>query len=313
VFVEAMHAPGAVLFDCGDLSALSSGHLLRVQLLCVSHAHMDHWADFDRLLRPLIGREALVRVVGPPGFAALLHHRLNSYVWNLVNRIAAPLVFEVTEIAAAPPFPAARLRLQSGFALEALPPVTPEDDGTLLRLGGLGLRAAVLDHGTPSIGYALVEDMHLNVWRSRLVERGLATGKWLAALKQAIALGADDATPIATPAGDQTLGALRELVVATPGQRVAYLTDFGDTPANRAAAVALAQGADTLFIEAPFLADDAAIAADRMHMTTRAAGEIARAARVRRLEPMHLSPRYTGREQEWLAEVEAAFGGVLSA
>lgn len=313
VFVEAMHAPGAVLFDCGDLSALSNGHLLRVQLLCVSHAHMDHWADFDRLLRPLIGREALLRVVGPPGFAALLHHRLNSYVWNLVDRIAAPLVFEVTEIAATTPFPAARFRLQTGFAREDLPPVTPEADGTLLRLGALGLRASVLNHGTPSIGYALSEETHLNVWRTRLAERGLATGAWLAALKQAIAEGRPDETVIATPAGAQTLGALRDLVVATPGQRVAYLTDFADTPPNRAAAVALAQGADTLFIEAPFLAADAAIAADRMHLTTRAAGEIARVAGVRRLEPMHLSPRYTGREQEWLAEVEAAFGGVLSA
>jgi ribonuclease Z len=312
VFVEAMHAPGAVLFDCGDLSALSNGHLLRVQLLCVSHAHMDHWADFDRLLRPLIGREALVRIVGPPGFAALLHHRLASYIWNLVDRIAAPLAFEVTELAAAPPFPTARLCLQGGFAREALPPVTPEADGTLLRIGALGLRAAVLDHATPSIGYALTEETHLNVWRTRLAERGLATGKWLAALKQAIAAGADNAMLIATPAGNQTLGALRDLVVATPGQRVAYLTDFGDTPANRATAVALAQGADTLFIEAPFLAADAAIAADRMHLTTRAAGEIARAAGVRRLEPMHLSPRYTGHEAEWLAEVEAAFGATIT-
>jgi ribonuclease Z len=312
IFVEAMHAPGAVLFDCGDLSALANGHLLRVELLCVSHAHMDHWADFDRLLRPLIGREALVRVVGPPGFATHLHHRLGSYIWNLVDRIAAPLSFEVTEVTAAPPFPTARLRLQRGFAREDLAPVMPAPDGTLLRMGPIGLRAAVLDHGTPSIGYALVEDRHLNVWRSRLAERGLAAGRWLAALKQAIADGLPDDAVIAMPAGAQPLGALRDLVVATPGQRIAYLTDFGDTPANRAAAVALAQGADTLFIEAPFLAADSAIAADRMHLTTRAAGEIARAARVRRVEPFHLSPRYTGREAEWLAEVEAAFGAPLT-
>jgi ribonuclease Z len=145
-----------------------------------------------------------------------------------------------------------------------------------------------------------------------LAERGLAAGKWLAALKQAIADGLPDDAVITTPAGVQPLGTLRDLVVATPGQRIAYLTDFGDTPGNRAAAVALAQGADTLFIEAPFLAADASIAADRMHMTTRAAGEIACAAGVRRLEPMHLSPRYAGREAEWLAEVEAAFGAPLT-
>lgn len=315
VFVEAMHAPGAVLFDCGDLSALSTGHLLRVDLLCVSHAHMDHWADFDRLLRPLIGREKTVEVVGPPGFAARLHHRLASYTWNLVDRIPAELRFEATEVHA-DALHRARFRLRTGFAREDLPP-QPRGE-TVLDLGALRLRAALLDHGTPSLGFALEEAVHLNVWRSRLEERGLPTGPWLAALKDAVARGLPDEHPIPVFArtGDaavvQPLGALRDLVGVTPGQRVAYLTDFADTPANRAAAIALARDADTLFVEASFLAGDAAIAADRMHMTTASAGAIAREAGVRRLEPFQLSPRYTGREAEWMAEIEGAFGRPLS-
>lgn len=319
VYVEAMHAPGAVLFDCGDLAALATRHLLRVELLCISHAHMDHWADLDRLLRPLIGRAKLLRLAGPPGFAARLAHRLASYTWNLVDRIPLDLVLEAVEVQPAPPHPRARFRLKTGFAQEALAPLMPEADGTLLRLGTLGLRAALLDHGTPSLGFALAEAAHLNVWRTRLEARGLPSGPWLAGLKEALARGLPDDHPIpvfarpseAAGAPTQPLGALRELVSVTPGQRLAYLTDFADTPANRAAAVELARGADTLFIEAPFLAADAAIAADRMHLTTRAAGEIARAAGARRVEPFHLSPRHAGREAEWLAEIAAAFGGPL--
>jgi ribonuclease Z len=320
VFLEAMHAPGAVLFDCGDLSTLSTGQLLRVDLLCVSHAHMDHWADFDRLLRPLIGREKRLRIVGPPGFAARLQHRLAAYTWNLVDRIPADLVFDATDVGATRPFPRARFRLRTGFAREELAPAQTDPDGTLLCLGGLGLRAAPLDHGTPSLGFALAEAAHLNVLRTRLAERGLPTGPWLAALKQAVAEGLPDdhqvpvfaRPPEEAGAPVQPLGTLRDLVVVTPGQRMAYLTDFADTPANRATAVALARGADTLFIEAPFLAADAAIAAERMHLTTTAAGEIARAAGVRRVEPFHLSPRYHGQEAAWLAEVEAAFGRPLN-
>ncbi len=317
VFVEAMHAPGAVLFDCGDLSALSTGHLLRVDLLCVSHAHMDHWADVDRLLRPLIGREKTVQVVGPPGFAARLHHRLASYTWNLVDRIPAELRFEATEVHAEA-LQRARFRLRTGFAREDLPP-QPHGE-TVLDLGALRLRAALLDHGTPSLGFALEEAVHLNVWRTRLEERGLPTGPWLAALKDAVArdLPDDHRIPVfahprdAVSAPVQPLGALRDLVGVTPGQRIAYLTDFADTTANREAAIALARDADTLLIEAPFLAADAAIAAERMHMTTAAAGAIAREADVRRVEPFHLSPRYTGREAEWIAEIEAAFGRSLA-
>jgi ribonuclease Z len=318
VYVEAMHAAGAVLFDAGDLSALHPRHLLKVEALCVSHAHMDHWADVDRLVRLLVGREKTLQVFGPPGFAARLHHRLASYTWNLVDRIAPRLAFEVTEVPAEGPCPRTRLVLQSGFAPEPMASLPHDAEGVVARLGALRLRAALLDHGTPSLGFALEEAAHLNVWRTRLEARGLPTGPWLGALKGAVLRGLPDdhVLPVRARAGDpgepRRLGELRDLVVVTPGQRVAYLTDFADTPANRAAAAGLAGGADTLFIEAPFLAGDAAAAAERMHLTTRAAGEIARAAGVRRLEPFHMSPRYQGREAEWLAEVEAAFGRPLS-
>jgi ribonuclease Z len=319
VYVEMMHGAGALLFDCGDLSVLSARQLLKVEALLVSHTHMDHWADLDRLLRPLVGREKTLHIVGPQGMAARVHHRLQGYVWNLVDRIPAELRIEVTEVPEAAPCPRAVLRLKSGFALQALEPVVPEEDGTVLRLGALRLRAAVLDHGTPVLGFAVEEERHLNVHAARLAELGLPVGPWLAGLKAAVAAGLPDGhgVPVFARASEaegapvRALGELRGAVVATPGQRLAYLTDFADADANRAKAVALARGADTLFIEAPFRAADAAHAADRMHLTTRAAGEIARQAGARRVEPFHLSPRYLGQEAEWLAEVEAAFGRPL--
>lgn len=316
VYVEALHRPDAVLLDCGDLSALSPRHLLRVGLLAVSHAHMDHWAGFDRLLRLLVGRGKRLPVVGPHGFAERLFHRLRAYTWNLADRIPADLVFEVTEVAAADAWPRTRLRLHDGFRPDPLPPLPARPDGAVLRLGPLRLRAAVLDHGTPCLGFALEEEAHLNIWRTRLHERGLPTGPWLAGLKAAVAEGRPDDHPVpvfaraseARGAPTLPLGAARELVEVSPGQRLAYLTDFADTPANRAAAVALARGADTLFIEAPFAADDADLALDRRHLTTRAAGEIAREAGVRRVEPFHFSPRYLGQESRLVAEVASAAG-----
>jgi hypothetical protein len=80
-----------------------------------------------------------------------------------------------------------------------------------------------------------------------------------------------------------------------------------DTPANRTAIVALVQNADILFIEAAFAGADAALARDRAHLTTTAAGEIAREANVRRVEPFHFSPRYAGDQERMLAEVMTAF------
>ena len=63
------------------------------------------------------------------------------------------------------------------------------------------------------------------------------------------------------------------------------MTDVADTPANRQAIIQLVRNADLLFIEAAFAEADVALAAERAHLTTAAAGSIAREAAVRRVEP----------------------------
>jgi ribonuclease Z len=101
-------------------------------------------------------------------------------------------------------------------------------------------------------------------------------------------------------------------VTVTPGQKIAYVTDLADTAANRTAIVSLVRNADLLFIEATFAQADVELAAERSHLTTAAAGTIAREAGVRRVEPFHFSARYTGQEERMLNEVNAAFAGRCS-
>src|SRR4029453_12228774 len=105
------------------------------------------------------------------------------------------------------------------------------------------------------------------------------------------------------------LAVLRSAVTVTHGQKIAYITDAADTAANRDSIIDLARNADLLFIEAAFAGEDAALAAERAHLTTLAAGQIAREAQVRRVEPFHFSPRYSGEEQRMLNEVMTAFAG----
>ena len=105
------------------------------------------------------------------------------------------------------------------------------------------------------------------------------------------------------------LGALRSVLTITPGQKIGYVTDAADTPSNREAIIGLVRGADILYIEAAFAEADATLAAERAHLTTKAAGEIAHAAGVRRAEPFHFSPRYEGQEEKMVTEFMAAFSG----
>src|SRR3546814_12830216 len=71
---------------------------------------------------------------------------------------------------------------------------------------------------------------------------------------------------------------------------------------------ALANDADTFFIEASFSAADRQPAAQRAHLTTTAAGEIARSANARRVEPLHFSPRHLGPEEQMMEEVPREIG-----
>lgn len=292
LFVEMLHRRGAMLFDLGDLSPLPPRDLLRVTHVFVTHSHMDHFIGFDSLLRVSVGRDKEIEMVGPRGFADRVGHKLLAYEWDLVDRYATDLVFDVTELHEKGRTVRARFRFKRAFAREDLGE-GEAPDGLVAQGDGFEARAVVLEHHGPSLGFAVAEPAHVNVWKNRLAEHGLAPGAWLQDLKQRIIAGAGDETAVALPdGGSTTLGELRDLVTLSEGQKLVYVTDVADTPGNRAEIAALADKADLLFIESSFAAADAEQATARAHLTTRAAGEIARAAGVRRVEPFHFSPRY---------------------
>ena len=315
LYVETLFEKRAILFDLGDISILPPRKIHRLEHVFVSHAHIDHFIGFDRLLRVLVGREKTIRLYGPNGFIEHVRHKLQAYRWNLVDRYANDLVFVVTEIDSSLETQTARFRLKNAFSAEVV--------GSSRSIGGVvysepayRVSTAILEHRTPCLGFAIEEAAHVNVWKNRLAELGLSVGPWLRELKRAVIENRPSdhlirigSRPTSPEVCELPLGTLRSVLTVTPGQKVAYVTDVADTPANRAAIVRLASNADLLFIEAAFAQVDTALAAERAHLTTAAAGSLAREARVRRVEPFHFSPRYSGQEARMLDEVMAAFAG----
>ena len=315
LYVETLFEKRAILFDLGDISKVSPRKIQRLEHVFVSHAHIDHFIGFDRLLRVLVGREKTINLYGPAGFVDHVGHKLHAYRWNLVDRYVSDLVFVVTEIDPSLATQTARFRLKTAFSAEAVDSGRSVE-GVVYSEPTFRVSIAVLEHRTPCLGFAIEEAAHVNIWKSRLAERGLPLGPWLRELKRAVIENRPDghsirvsSRPTSSDVIELPLGMLRSMLTVTPGQKVAYVTDAADTPANRAAIIRLAQNADLLFIEAAFAQADTALAAERAHLTTAAAGRIAREARVRRIEPFHFSPRYSGQEARMLDEVMAAFTG----
>jgi ribonuclease Z len=290
VYLDFRFGRRAMLFDLGDLAPLTPRELLRVSHAIVSHAHMDHVAGFDPLLRLRLHRPRPLTVVGPEGFLCQTESRLGAFTWNLLDATSVDFRLAVHEFDGRRVLATAEFRAREAFRRRDVPP--PQlADGLVLAEDDLTVEAVALDHGIPSLAFALQESVRVSVWRTALDELDLPVGPWLEAAKSAVRAGAPDEHRVVIPGhGEMSLGELRGGVLRVgPGQRVAYATDAADTAANRERIIALAHDADHLFIETAFLEADRELATATAHLTARTAAEIARAADVRRATGFHHS------------------------
>jgi ribonuclease Z len=91
--------------------------------------------------------------------------------------------------------------------------------------------------------------------------------------------------------------------------KIAYIADAVCSPDNETRMLAIAEEADLLFVEAPFLHGDESRAAKKYHLTARQAGSLARKAGVKRMTLFHFSPKYQGQGDLLQSEADRAFAG----
>ena len=305
LFVDILREKRALLFDCGTLTGLSPSEILRVTDIFITHAHIDHFIGFDHFLRLHMGRGKRIRVYGPKGIIACVRGKLSGYTWNLVKR--QRLVFEVRE------WDGRRLRAsefwcrnrfrQGGSKLM-------EESEFLLEDEIIQVKATILDHKIPSLGFSVSEREFYNIDPVKLEAMGKRPGPWLNELKRWARRGRDPAGEIEV--GNESLKAVplaEKLLIVTPGRTLAYIADVSGSPGNLEKMVALSRGADVLFCEGAFLYEDKERADETYHLTAREAGELARRAGAGRLVVFHFSPKYEGRFDELEQEAQRAHRG----
>jgi ribonuclease Z len=164
LFVDFRFGRRALLFDLGDVAPLSSRELLRVSHAFVSHAHMDHFAGFDRLLRICLHRALPLHLFGPAGFADRVEHKLRAYTWNLLDENSFDFILTATEIVGDGADRVCEFRAREAFRRRARsdPKLTR---GRLLDEEAFSIDATVLDHGTPCLAFAFQEKLRVNVWK----------------------------------------------------------------------------------------------------------------------------------------------------
>ncbi|MBC2710658.1 MAG: MBL fold metallo-hydrolase [Desulfosarcina sp.] len=315
LFVLFRHENRALLFDLGDIAALAARDILKVTHIFVTHTHMDHFAGFDRVLRLLLGRDKDLFLYGPQGFLANLSGKLSGYCWNLVENYQNRFTLHATELHPDRAL-CCRYPCRNGFLADDKVRVIPFA-GVVLSEPALTVRAVHLDHGTPVLAFALDERFHINIIKEALDRLRLPPGPWLNRFKAMLYGDADPGTTLEIPTPEDgeaaltlSLGELKKAIARiSPGQRLAYIADAAGTPENMKKIIALADGADHLFVEAAFSHIDREIARKKHHLTARQAGELALSCRVKQYSLFHYSPRYSDCPDMLEAEAEKAFSG----
>jgi len=295
----------ALLFDIGDISKLSPSEINRITDVFVTHTHMDHFIGFDMLLRVILRRELPVNIYGPRNIAACIEGKLRGYTWNLISDY--PLVINAFaydgKMLAHSVF-----RAKNRFLREKSEKM--ESNGTLLDGPEFSVNAAVLDHGTPCLGFSAEEKQHINIDKDLLLKRGLEVGKWLSDLKRILREeGPESGRSLDVNGRRIDVRELSELAIITGSRKITYATDAAARKKNIAKLTHLAKGADIFFCEAYFMEKDRLRAEDRMHLTAKICGSIAKEAGAKRLEIIHVSPMYSDCPNAVIEEAMAAFSG----
>ncbi len=291
VKVDTGQAQTRLLFDCGDGCPHQVGptDLREIDHLCFSHLHMDHVSGFDLFFRVNFDRTAKPNQIWVPhGSAEVIHHRLRGFMWNLVDEKQEGewLVHEIAQDTVR----TAKYLAKEAFRTAHAQPEWPRRDRTIIDGDGFTVEALLLDHGTPSVGYVVRELPRVNVDTDKLFAKGFKPGPWVKRLRGPVAAPGE---VVAINGVDHPLGALQaELIVTTPGDSVAYLTDFRMTPATADVLAEHLHGVNTVVCESQYSAVDAELADRVMHSTAEEVAAMAAKAGIGRLILFHFSDRY---------------------
>jgi ribonuclease Z len=297
VQIDSGQAVERLLFDCGDgcLSEVALAEIWGIDQLLFSHLHMDHIGGFDTFFRGHFESNSEINkpnhIWGPPDSARILQHRFQGFLWNLYEEMAATWI--VSEIHSRE-IRTVRFELGEAFA-KAHDAGVRRYDRIFLERAGFFVEAVVMDHRTTSLAYVIREKARRNVNLSRLTALGLRPGPWLKQLKEST-----------SASGNVVIGGieyslaelLTTLIGETPGEAVAYLTDFLLDEAAMERLVPALRGCRTIVCEAKFRHADLELARKNYHMTTVLAATLAQRAGVKELILFHLSDRY--RQEDWL-------------
>lgn len=271
--IALMRGGETLLFECGEgtqRQMMRYGVGFTLSEIFFSHFHADHFLGITGLVRTfgLQGREEPLTLYGPVG----AERYLGAAVQLGVER--SPFEIEIREI----------------------------EPGEVLKRKEYDLETFAVKHGRSAIGYALREHERLGRFDpEKARELGVPEGPLWGQLHrgETVEFDVEEDGQLVRRSVDAAdlVGAPR------PGRVVVY---SGDTRPCEGV-VEAAEGADLLIHEATFSHEEQERAKETEHSTAREAGQVALAARARKLVLTHLSARFSAAPEVLRDEAREVF------
>jgi ribonuclease Z len=215
-----------------------------------------------------------------------MHHRFQGFFWNLYQHLESQwFVHDIHPDS----IDCTVYMGNEAFRDAHLTSATPFTDH-LIETPYYSVEAYTMNHQGPSIAYVVRESSRINVDTSELANLGLAPGSWLKQIKDERMA---DSTLVDIKGTSYTLGDLRQqLLVETPGQSIAYLTDFLMDMSAQERLIPVLRDCTFMICETQYRAADEELARRNFHMTSVQVADVARRAHVQELILFHVSDRY---------------------
>jgi ribonuclease Z len=296
-YVTADNHKWSYLFDCGRARYLKNHECKTLKAIFITHTHIDHFCNFDTLLRHQISCGRTFTICGPPGLAKNVQAKTLSYTWNLIKRKS--VCYKILELG--PKGIKTFIIYPPKWEIEEVQ--TDElEEGECFNAEGITVKYTSLDHKIPSIAYLIKEHSKINI-KDYLYKPGPA----IKSLKDAFING-DDSKQIEVEEGiSKKASDLYKFLYEKRGSHIGYAMDHLASKSNHNKLIELWKDADEVIIEGFFRDCDKEYANKHFHSTAKESGNVVRMANAKKLTLVHHSRRYFNEIEDLLEEGHAAF------
>lgn len=281
-----------LICECGDASGLTVKECQNTEAIFISHTHIDHFINFDFILRHQIGIGRRIIICGPEGITQQVQSKIKGYQWNLIEENS--ITYEIREIKKDGHIEIAEIN-PPHWEIKTLENKNPD---TLYKNERFSVDFVILDHKTDSIAYLFQEEDTVKIDLSKSEFKG---GIWVRELKTAYEQGNETAL-IKIENKDYQAAELFYMLETKKGDSLGVIMDHAANEANHKKIQSIFQDCNQAFIECFYKAEDKEFAKLNFHSYSEESAKIMKICNIKKATPVHFSRKYKEEEVKVLME-----------